>query len=447
MKTNKKHKKRVINKQKIFCFISFIFILICILWYGGRAIYFYLDSRKTVENEDNILAQVIMNNNVNKKNFKKINGDYYFYDDAKTNYLTYSNLTWRVVKISKEKEITLVLDSPITSLAFGKNKNYKSSYITKWLNTDDDENSGILEKNLNEKEKYLMRTKTCVDEITNVKNATCKKTNSDNYLSLPSIVDYINTGAEKSFINTNSYTYLINNKSTNKIWFINAEGKLDTSNGEDIYGVKPTITIKPTVTLKNGDGSQDKPYTIEDNKGLLASYVQLDDDIWQIYGIENNTIKLMLNDNLKVNNEPLEYIYSQENYVHNDTIYNSLAYYLNHKYLNNLSYQKLILTNYYINYYYGEDTNYNYTNIFNKVIDTKVYMPSIGDIILNNELEDYFLATGTGKDETKIYTMKKDSTLETIDANEEAYIRPCITINKDNLKLGSGTISDPYRTE
>ena len=80
---SKKKVKRVINKQKIFCFISFIFLTICCLWYGGRAIYFYLDSRKTIENEDKLLAQTIIDKNYNTDNFKKINSDYYFYKDAK----------------------------------------------------------------------------------------------------------------------------------------------------------------------------------------------------------------------------------------------------------------------------------------------------------------------------------------------------------------------------
>ena len=50
----KKTNKRKLNWQKIFSFISFVFILTCFFWYGGRAIYFYLDSKKVVENEDNV---------------------------------------------------------------------------------------------------------------------------------------------------------------------------------------------------------------------------------------------------------------------------------------------------------------------------------------------------------------------------------------------------------
>ena len=36
---------------------------------------------------------------------------------------------------------------------------------------------------------------------------------------------------------------------------------------------------------------------------------------------------------------------------------------------------------------------------------------------------------------------------EEIDVDEEAYVVPCISIMKENLKAGSGLISDPYRTE
>ena len=445
MKKKRKKKKTVINKQKFFCFISFMFILICILWYGGRGIYFYLDSRKNVKNKENLLVNTITNNS--KDNIKKINGNYYFYNDAKNNYLTYSNLTWRIIKVTKDKEIVLILENPITTLAYGKGKTYKTSYITTWLNNKNTESSGILENNLNNKEKYLMKTKTCIDKISNIKNITCKKTNSDNYLSLLSIVDYINTGAEKSFINTNVYTYLINKKNENKIWYITDEGKLDTSDGEDIYGIKPTITIKPTTILKNGDGTENNPYIIEEEKRLFASYVKLDNDIWQVYDEEETNIKLVLNNYVKLYNKPLEHIYSNNDYIHNDTIRGSMAYYLNKNYLNNLTYQKSILTNYYINYYYGEDTEFDYTKIWNKKIDTKVYMPTIGDIIFNNNLENYFIATGTSEDGTDIYIFNKDYTLSTIDATEEAYTRPCITISKNNLKLGSGTSEDPYRME
>lgn len=444
---SKKKVKRVINKQKIFCFISFIFLTICCLWYGGRAIYFYLDTRKTVENKDKLLAQTIIDKNYDTDNFKKINSDYYFYKDAKNNYLIYSNIIFRIVKITKDNEIVLVSDTPITSLAYGENKTLKNSYITKWLNEDTNSNTGILENNLNNKEKYLMKTETCTDNVKNIKNITCKKIIDDNYLSLLSVVDYINTGSTASFINNGYYTYLANNDNKENIWYINDEGKLDTSDGTDIYGVKATITIKPTISLISGNGSKDSPYIIEDKNVYFASFVKLGNDTWQVYEASDTTLKLVLNDYLKINDENLEYIYSNNNYFHNDSKYGSLAYYLNHRYLNSLTYKDLIIDNEYSNNYYGEENKYNYQNTLEKTINTKVATLSIGNPILNSTLNNYFTSTGINSSDSSVYVLKSDATIEEVDVDEEAYVVPCISILKENLKVGSGTIDDPYRTE
>lgn len=437
----------MINKQKIFCFVSFIFLSICCLWYGGRTIYFYLDSRKTVENKDKLLAQAVIDKNYNTDNFKKINSDYYFYKNAKNNYLIYSNIIFRIVKISKDNEVTLISENPITTLAYGEGMTLKNSYVTKWLNEDDDTNTGILEKNLQNLQKYLMKTKTCNDNIKNIKNVTCKKTYDNNYLSLLSVVDYINTGATNSFINNGYYTYLANNDNNKNIWYINDDGKIDTSDGNDIYGVKFTITIKPTVSIISGEGTKDLPYIIEDKTNYFASYVTLGNDTWRIYEDNDTTVKLVLNDYLKIQDENLEYIYSKDNYLHNDTKYGSLAYYLNHKYLNSLIYKDIIVDNEYSNNYYGEDNNFNYQNILNETVNTKIANMSIGYPILSSNLSNYFTSTGTGKSASSVYTINKDATVEEVDVDDEAYVIPCISIKKENLKAGTGSISDPYRTE
>ena len=47
----------------------------------------------------------------------------------------------------------------------------------------------------------------------------------------------------------------------------------------------------------------------------------------------------------------------------------------------------------------------------------------------------------------RIYTISKDGTLDQIDIQDKTYVLPCITIAKENLKAGQGSIDDPYRTE
>lgn len=455
-------KKRKINYQKIFCFASFIFIIVCILWYGGRLIYFYQDSKKTITEESNTFARILKTQNHDKETFKQINQTYYFYEDAPNNYVSYSNMIWRIVKVNKDNSIVLVLDHIIGTLAYGDSKaNYENSNLLTWLNITKTENSGIVETILNQKEQYLIKTSTCTDTIDDMEKVTCNTQYQDYYLGLLSIDDYINTGGTKSFINNERYSYLANKNKENEIWYINNEGKLDTTNGEEILGIKPTITLSPTLEVTSGTGTNEDPYQFEKTPNVFGSYIKLGNDIWKVYEEKDGILKLILQNTLNIpetknsnsnqttdtNTEKLKYIYSKNNYYHNDTINGSLAYYLNHTYLNQLSYKNLIIQNKYPNGYYGLDNNYQYQNILENLIDTKVALPSIQDIILNDTLDGYFTDTGTSKNSSLVYIQKSSGIVSSKNVTSEAYIVPCISIAKDNIKAGSGTLEDPYRTE
>ena len=433
-------KRRKINIQKIFCFLSFIFLLTCIIWYGGRTIYFHHQSEKNNSSEITTLISKI-----NKKELKEINKDNYFQGKSKNNYLTYSNLTWRIMKITEDDEIVLILDSPIVTLANGENLEYKESYINMWLNKTEEDNIGILENNLNNIN--LINTTTCLDQIDDIEKNTCKEIISDYKLALPSLTDYINTGATNSFINNGYNIYLSNTNSEDEIWYITDKGKLNTSDGTDILGIKPIITLPSNTPLIKGTGTSKDPYIIEETNSYFASYVKLDNDIWRIYNVDEDNVKLVLNDYLKEDNKEFTYNYSQNNYYHNDTTPNTIAYYLNHDYLDTLSYKDKINTDYYPNYYYSYNNDYDYKEILKNKIDTKVSVPSITDPILNNELEGYFTNTGTNKTSSYVYTINKNSTIEEISTTKEAKILPCISIKKELLKKGTGSQSEPYEME
>ena len=433
-------KKRKINGQKIFCFISFIFLGTCVLWYGGRTIYFHHQSEKENESTEKTLVDAI-----NKKELKKVDKNYYFYGKESKNYITYSNLTWRIIKITESDEIVLIKDTPIVHLAYGENKEYKESYINLWLNNTEEENTGILEKNL--PEINLVNTKACLDKIDNIEKTACNETLNDYKIALPSLTDYINTGATNSFINNNYYTYLSNINKDNEIWYITDKGKLNTTDGTDILGIKPIITLPANTILNKGTGSEKDPYTLTEKDQYFGSYVKLDKDIWRVYNIDNDSIKLVLNDYLQENNQVFTHNYSQNNYYHNDTQPNTIANYLNKTYYDTLNYKDKINTDYYSNYYYNYITDYDYTEILKNKVDTKISLPSITDPIINNTLEDYFTNTGTGKTEKAIYTIKKNGTVEEINVSKEAKIIPCISIKKELLKKGTGSKNDPYEME
>lgn len=433
--------------QKAFCFSSFFFILFCIIIYGGNFIKLYLENEKKLQEPEipKTFSEQLKENNYSSKNFTKVDETYYFSGNATNNYVSYSNLIWRIVKINEDNSLLLTTDNVIGTLSYGDiNTNYQESNLITWLNNNE---TGKFIKILNSKEKYLKLTNTCIDTISDIKNITCNEVNNNNYLGLLSLEDYLNSGGNTSFINNGKYTYLANKNENSSIWYITNNGTIDTTDGNDILGIKPTITLLPTINMLQGNGTIDNPYIFEETTNLIGSYVKLDQDIWRIYEENNNLIKLVLQDTIKENNTPITNIYSNDTYYHNDTKKNTLAYYLNKDYYNTLSYKNLIIETTYTNGLYGKENNYNYQNISTKTIKTKITVPSIDDIILNDNQYEYFTNTGKIENEEAIYIQKENGITTTKLTTSEVTIIPCISINKEKLTIGTGSKTDPYRTE
>lgn len=437
--SKERSKKSKISFQKIFNLVSFTFLLACVIFYGGRFIKLYLENYKV--EETNSIANDIKESNKDNENFKNINSEYYFYGTDVNNYVSYSNLIWRVIKINNDNSITIVLNNSITSLA---NSN---SSIDKWLNKTEEEYTGILESNLNNLNKYLTYTNTCKDVIEDTKNITCKETIEDTYITTPSLNDYVNTGGSNGFMNNEEYYYLINTNNENKYWYIDSDGKLGKTDGSDVLGVKPVVTIKGTIELTGGNGTKDSPYTFEEETTLFGSYVKLGEDLWRIYEVNDDEIKLSLNNYLTINGTEEKYNYSQNGYYHNDTKTKTLAYYLKNTYLNSLSYKDLIKETKFANGLYSNTTEFDYTKVLNETVDTKVSVLSVGNPILNPELTNYFMSTGINKNSNYIYVFQNDFKLYTKTVTTSLKIVPTITIDKNILTKGTGTINDPLEVE
>lgn len=434
-----KKKKLNLDIQKIFNIVSLTFILACTIFYGSRFIKLYIENEKLLEIKS--LGVIIKENNTNNSSFKEVNKEYYFIGKNTNNYLQYSNLLWRIIRVNKDNTVTLVLENSITSLA--PVNNYKDSYINIWLNNVKEEYTGVLENNLNNTSKYLAYTNTCNDTINDIKNISCKETTKDILITIPSLNDYANTGSSNSFMNNGEYFYLINENTDNKIWYVDNDGKVNTSNKTDILGIKPVITIKNTIELIEGNGSKETPYIIETENSLFASYVKLDNDLWRVYDIDGDNIKLSLTDYLEINNNDVKYKYSTTGYYHNDTKEGTLAYYLKNTYLPTLTYSNIINEVKYSNGIYSNITNYNYKEVLNTKIDTKVTVLSIGDVFLNPKSTNYYTSTGISKDDTLVYVMKNDFKPYPEVSTTNLRVIPVISINKNILTSGIGTINSP----
>lgn len=433
--------------KKIFCFISFIFILSCCIFYGTRFLKLYLENKKVEDIEKNSLVKVIRENNSTNDNFKTINNSEYFINDSENNYLIYSNILFRVIKINNDNSIVAISDSSVSSLAFGKEVNFSNSYINKWLNYNGDEYSGILEMNLNQKENYLVKTLSCLDEVDELTNNDCVTTNEDNYISLLNVSDYINIGNKDSYVVNGEYFYLNNTNGDNGVWYIDENGKITTNKGTDIIGVRPVITIKANIDYINGDGTFNNPYVIESENGLFGSYVKLDEQIWRIYKVNDTEVRLMLDEYLTVNGDNLQYIYSNISSYHDDYKRGSIAYYLNNDFLNTLSYKDKIKEVNWTNGYYGSSSNYDYESALNTTINSKVALISIGDIRLNNKLSNYFTLTGTKKNGSMVYVVNSNQKLYSKNISNKVNVVPVISLDKELLVKGNGSYESPFEIE
>lgn len=441
----KNKNNRKISVQKIFNLTSFAFILACCIFYGTRFIKLYIENNKSEEVK--VLADNIKENNEDNDNFKNIKGNYYFSGNDVNNYLSYSNLIWRIIKINSDNTVTLALESPITALAAGEKKDFKASYLNKWLNDSDEDYTGILSKNLHDIDNYLTYTKTCIDKIDNTKNITCNDIEKDLLITVPSLDDYVNTGGNQGFLNSGHYYYLASTNKDGELWYINSSGNTTTSDGTDVLGVKPMITLKSIIKLVSGNGSKENPYTIETEHGLFGSYVKLGNEVWRVYDIEESLAKLSLNSYLSLNGNDARYRYSSSGYYHNDTKSGSLAYYLKNTFLNSTNYKDDIPETKFANGLYSNQTDYDYTKVLSTTVDTKVATLSIGNPILNTENNNYFTTTGLTEDGNLMYVMRDDFKLYTNVATANLKIVPVLAINKDLLTKGDGTIESPYEVE
>ena len=433
-KKNKKKKIKFMGKdwQLYFIFASFGIILSCFLFYGMRFYNSYSQFHVDGKDNNNTLAFEILN-----KKLKKVEDNYYFYNDSKDNYLEYSNIMWRIIKVNNNKQIVLVTDDIITTLAYGENvESFNASNISKWLNNSDD-NKSVLESNLNSNVN-LSKTSICIDEVDKV--SKCKKEIMDYKIGIPSLEDYINTGSDKSFMSNGQYFYLSNKNKEGNNWYV-AGDKLDTTDGSEVLGIKATITLPMNVSKVSGDGTIDNPYKIESESTLFGSYVKLGDNSWRIYNVEDNTLDLVLMDKV----EATDLYYSKSN-KYNTFTRGTYAYYLNYDYLRNLTYSDKINEKEFNNGYYGISNNYDF-NISQNTVKASIGLLNIGDILLNLEIDSFSTMTNEQEDGELVYIINNNGTVY-LDSNDSSNnIIATININKDLLKKGNGTKDSPYEME
>ena len=182
------------------------------------------------------------------------------------NYIWYSGKLWRAVSIDPtDNSVKLVTQWNISTLPYNASDNttFEGSYIKQWLN--DGSVDGFL-GNLRESDKFIktnsiwnvtMTQETTKSEKTTMVTAPVGLLNIYEYT-----MSYKNATYETGYLNNGLHWWTLTPYSTSKIHCVSYLGNDNSDTSAKSYGSRPSINLKPTVRIIDGNGTSNNPYRL-----------------------------------------------------------------------------------------------------------------------------------------------------------------------------------------
>ncbi len=425
----KKKKKKLL--ENIFQIVSIAFIIGCFIFYGCRLVKYYkvFNPKKTEKNSGLLSIAIPKNSSIvtSGDGLYHIGGSYIYKGKVKNNYILFNGLTYRILKINYGSTVEIILDNEINEFSYSDTLvSYDKSSINTYLNK-------VFIKNVN---KDLMeKSSVCLDRVNDIKsiNDKCQKAYSDLYIKTLDINTYLNTlNNNETYLNENNKDIWLSNINDSMVWYISGSN-ISTSQASDTHKIKPIVTLNMDTELISGKGTKDDPYRIDATKDYhIGSYIKLDNDLYRVIDSSNDLLKLELN-------KPLDKLMAYgNNTIYDENNANSVASYLNKEYLNSLSYKNLIVkADYSFELYDGK------LNDGSSKVKAFVGLPTIFDYQFNDDNNEFFLANYDEDNNIYVYSNHVGKVKSTL----SKAIKPVITIKRNSLTSGKGTLESPYTKE
>ena len=293
-----------------------------------------------------------------------------------------------------------------------------------------------LAKDLSEKLDHIS------DLVDKIEKSDCN--NSKNYVSLLSMNDYIDAGANNSYLNNNTYFWL-SALNENEPWYVFDNGGLKTDSNNHIYGVRPVIVLND-IEYIYGNGTKSSPYIISNepvdtlSEIELGSYIDYSGYTWKVVSKDETSVKVVLSTPLKLNDEEIKKIYSKKYNYYNLNDSTGIAYYLNHTFYNTLKDKKYLKKG---DFYIGKSDTYDLEELYNEKVNAYVGLLTVGDIFVTQNIDMYLLSSVT--DDNTIPILNKNNSLFYNFISYESGIKPVIYLdNKVEVKGGMGDENYPF---
>ena len=398
------------------------------------------------------------------------------------NYIWYSGKLWRAVSVNNEAKTTkLVTQWNISAITYSSSStDFAGSYMEDWLN--DTSADGFL-GNLREPDKFIVTDAkwnatldaTDLGSITRPRDDGTVITDAVGLLNMYEYqTSYTGTTYSNGYLNNGLYWWTLTPYNASYVRNVNNYGDANNDYPTNANGVRPSINLKSSVKIVDGDGTIDNPYRLNgDNdtnlSGTLLSsrysgeYIRFGND-------ENNLYRIVSHEtsgSTKITSaQPLK---SSENFVTsafdsnsnvNYSSTNTIGTFLNGEYLTSYvdsTYSDMIedSTTWYLgtvgssdSYKLAKYTDTNMSSTTSSTIDAKVGLLRFGEL----------MAGQFDRNENNItyWTLTQYNTpyVRYVDINGYANIynptnasgvRPSLNL-KSNVLItsGTGTKSDPF---
>ena len=308
-------------------------------------------------------ASTVLLDNIPKENQYDDGVDTFITGEDPNNYIWYSGKLWRAVSINNEAKTTkLVTQWNISAINYNANGNtaFEGSYMQQWLN--DTTVDGFLE-NLRDYENFIVTDAKWDATMDDRELGSIERQNgesvSTNAVGLLNAYEYQSSSGKSgndvssyknSYLNNGLIWWTLTPRSTRYLCSVLNDGILAGNPSSTMYGVRPTINLKSSIKIIDGDGTADNPYRLEgDNDGNLSGtllntrysgeYMRFGTGENNLYRIVSHEVegltKITSAEPLKENGEFKGLAFDASNTNANYTSTNTIGTFLNGEYLTN----------------------------------------------------------------------------------------------------------------
>jgi len=405
-------------------------------------------------NKTEVVRKVVVSKGLTATMKQYSNSEGYY--QGTSNYVLFSGMLWRVVKVNEDGSVKIILDQPSSNLRINYSQ-YENSNVDEWLNK-------YFYKALTNPDKYIIDTDFCVGSINSL-------TDYSNYCSekvtrkvgLLDINEYYKTNNGETY-SIHSKNFMLGHKIGNNY----AEADYDNRKPEGVTDtilapIRPVITLNNNMNIISGSGSKDKPYKLNDymyaEKGtnledrIIGEYFIYSGIKFRIIGFDDdkNVKSIMASEwTIQPNNTPLRITYKDLD----DTKFDlgndeNPGYILNNDYLDYISTKSIVKMEYEIPV---NDYEKKYNEYKSTKVKGKIFLPKTYELFsASSESNPMYTYIDASTNDQLLYAANS-ATAEVFELSKsdvDTYGIKAVMTLKGNLRIesGKGTITNPYKVK